>query len=217
MTKRGVGGGAPRPSPLRLAPLSSATTAALFPTRHRDPPSSDRHNNYRRPDPYPPTLTRGGPTNGVRSVLPALETPNGAQLGFLAGVVRVCRLDLRGRPSAADESSRAEASYDGPASALLGHPRPSSLSISRIRHSASAVLRLGEAAAEPGPRCSGGLDRVEPERKRVITTGGDELPYDTLVLALRAHPSGNGTRGDRPGKEVASLAPNTPSSPVSRP
>ena len=37
-------------------------------TRHRVPPGSDRANTYRSGDSYPPTLTRGGPRNGVRSV-----------------------------------------------------------------------------------------------------------------------------------------------------
>ncbi len=50
-------------------------------------------------------------------------------------------------------------------------------------------LRLEEAAAELGARWhQGALDRVEPERKRLITRDGDEVAYDMLVLALGAHP-----------------------------
>jgi sulfide:quinone oxidoreductase len=50
-------------------------------------------------------------------------------------------------------------------------------------------LRLKETAAELGARWhQGTLDRVEPRRNRVITTDGDEVPYDMLVLALGAHP-----------------------------
>ena len=57
-------------------------------------------------------------------------------------------------------------------------------------------LRLQETAAEFGARWRhGALDRVEPELNRVITSDGDELRYDMLVLALGARPSGNGVRG----------------------
>ena len=50
-------------------------------------------------------------------------------------------------------------------------------------------LRLEDTAAELGARWhQAALDRVEPERKRVITRDGDEVPYDMLVLALGAHP-----------------------------
>ena len=50
-------------------------------------------------------------------------------------------------------------------------------------------LRLEEAAGELGARWrQAALDRVEPERSRVITRDGDEYPYDMLVLALGAHP-----------------------------
>ena len=63
---------APRPSPLRLAapPLSSATTAAL-PFSPRNPGRSPnvRNRSYLATDSYPPTLTRGGPRNGVRSLV----------------------------------------------------------------------------------------------------------------------------------------------------
>ena len=66
MTKRGVGGRAAAiAAPPRSARLRDEGRAGpLTPPRS---PSSDRHNSYRRPDPHPPTLTRGGPTNGVRS------------------------------------------------------------------------------------------------------------------------------------------------------
>jgi sulfide:quinone oxidoreductase len=50
-------------------------------------------------------------------------------------------------------------------------------------------LRLQKTAVEFGARWhQGTLDRVEPERRLVVTTDGDELPYDRLVLALGAHP-----------------------------
>ena len=50
-------------------------------------------------------------------------------------------------------------------------------------------LRLQETAAEFGARWRhGALDRVEPELNRVITSDGDELRYDMLVVALGAHP-----------------------------
>jgi sulfide:quinone oxidoreductase len=50
-------------------------------------------------------------------------------------------------------------------------------------------LRVQEAAAELGARWhQGALDRVEPERNRVITTDGHAVSYDMLVLALGAHP-----------------------------
>jgi sulfide:quinone oxidoreductase len=49
-------------------------------------------------------------------------------------------------------------------------------------------LRLQETAVEFGARWhQGTLDRVEPERRLVVTRDGDELPYDRLVLALGAH------------------------------
>jgi sulfide:quinone oxidoreductase len=50
-------------------------------------------------------------------------------------------------------------------------------------------LRLENTAAELGARWRrGALDRVERDRRRVVTRDGDELPYDQLVLALGAHP-----------------------------
>jgi sulfide:quinone oxidoreductase len=50
-------------------------------------------------------------------------------------------------------------------------------------------LRLEDTAAELGARWHhAALDRVEPERRRVITRDGDEVRYDMLVLALGAHP-----------------------------
>ena len=50
-------------------------------------------------------------------------------------------------------------------------------------------LRLQETAAELGARWHQGvLDRVEHERHLAITRDGEALPYDTLVLALGAHP-----------------------------
>ena len=50
-------------------------------------------------------------------------------------------------------------------------------------------LRLEEAVADLGARWhQAALDRVEPERKRVITRNGDEVASDMLVLALGAHP-----------------------------
>lgn len=49
-------------------------------------------------------------------------------------------------------------------------------------------LRLEAAAAELGGRWhQGAPSRVEPERQRVITSAGDELAYDMLVLTLGAH------------------------------
>ena len=71
--------GAPRPSPLRLALRArlrddgrAAHLAArtMTTSRRTDAPAvrvSDRFASYLCRDPYPPTLTRGGPTNGVRS------------------------------------------------------------------------------------------------------------------------------------------------------
>jgi sulfide:quinone oxidoreductase len=50
-------------------------------------------------------------------------------------------------------------------------------------------LRLEEVAAEHGARRHrGALDRVERERRVVVTKAGDELAYDMLVLALGARP-----------------------------
>ncbi len=50
-------------------------------------------------------------------------------------------------------------------------------------------LRLQDTAADLGARWHRGrLDRVEHEQRRAITTEGDELLYDMLVLALGAHP-----------------------------
>ena len=50
-------------------------------------------------------------------------------------------------------------------------------------------LRLEETAAELGARWHhGAVDRVEPEHSRVITTDGEDVPYDMLVLTLGAHP-----------------------------
>jgi sulfide:quinone oxidoreductase len=50
-------------------------------------------------------------------------------------------------------------------------------------------LRLKDTAVELDARWHQGvLDRVEHERHLAITRDGEELPYDTLVLALGAHP-----------------------------
>jgi sulfide:quinone oxidoreductase len=50
-------------------------------------------------------------------------------------------------------------------------------------------LRLEDAAAELGARWHRGtLDRVVHEEHRVVTRDGEPLRYDTLVLALGAHP-----------------------------
>jgi sulfide:quinone oxidoreductase len=50
-------------------------------------------------------------------------------------------------------------------------------------------LRLEKTAAELGARWHrGALDRVEHDRRRVVTRDGEGLPYDRLVLALGAHP-----------------------------
>jgi sulfide:quinone oxidoreductase len=50
-------------------------------------------------------------------------------------------------------------------------------------------LRLEDTAAELGARWHrGALDRVDHDRRRVVTRDGDELPYHRLVLALGARP-----------------------------
>ncbi|MGI8557896.1 MAG: FAD-dependent oxidoreductase [Solirubrobacteraceae bacterium] len=50
-------------------------------------------------------------------------------------------------------------------------------------------FRLEDTAVELGAHWHHGtLDRVEPERHRVVTRDGEELPYDILVLAVGAHP-----------------------------
>ena len=50
-------------------------------------------------------------------------------------------------------------------------------------------FRLEDTAAELGAHWHRGtLDRVEHARHRAVTRNGDELAYDTLVLALGAHP-----------------------------
>ena len=50
-------------------------------------------------------------------------------------------------------------------------------------------LRLEDTAAELGARWHRGkLDRVVHEQHRVVTRGGESLRYDSLVLALGAHP-----------------------------
>jgi sulfide:quinone oxidoreductase len=50
-------------------------------------------------------------------------------------------------------------------------------------------VRLEDVVAEHGARWHrGALDRVERERRIVITKAGHELAYDMLVLALGAHP-----------------------------
>lgn len=50
-------------------------------------------------------------------------------------------------------------------------------------------VRLMESAAELGARWHhGALDRVERERRVVVTRDGEDLAYDQLVLALGAHP-----------------------------
>jgi sulfide:quinone oxidoreductase len=50
-------------------------------------------------------------------------------------------------------------------------------------------LRLEDTAAELGARWHRGtLDRVVHEQHRVVTRDGESLRYDTLVLALGAHP-----------------------------
>jgi sulfide:quinone oxidoreductase len=48
-------------------------------------------------------------------------------------------------------------------------------------------IRLEDAAAELGARWHrGAVDRVEHAQRRAVTSDGDELPYDVLVLALGA-------------------------------
>jgi hypothetical protein len=50
-------------------------------------------------------------------------------------------------------------------------------------------LRLRDTAAELDARWHrGALDPVEHDHRRAITKDGDELSYDTLVLAIGAHP-----------------------------
>ncbi len=50
-------------------------------------------------------------------------------------------------------------------------------------------LKLAEVATEFGARWHRGkLDRVDRERSVAVTAGGDEIPYDRLVLALGAFP-----------------------------
>ncbi len=50
-------------------------------------------------------------------------------------------------------------------------------------------VRLRDITTEVGAHWHHGtLDRVEHDHRRAITTAGDELPYDLLVLALGAHP-----------------------------
>ena len=75
---RGGSEGAPRPSPLRLAPLGCATTAAhLFPRSLRREPANVRTHSYLDRNLCPPTLTRGGPRTGVRSPGTMLFLPRG--------------------------------------------------------------------------------------------------------------------------------------------
>jgi sulfide:quinone oxidoreductase len=50
-------------------------------------------------------------------------------------------------------------------------------------------LRLEDTAAELGARWHRGtLDRVLHAQHRAVTRDGEELAYDTIVLALGAHP-----------------------------
>ena len=50
-------------------------------------------------------------------------------------------------------------------------------------------LELADVAAEFGARLHRGtLDRVDNDRHVAVTRAGDEIPYDTLVLALGARP-----------------------------
>src|SRR5215210_5854321 len=57
-------------------------------------------------------------------------------------------------------------------------------SVQRVRG-----FRLEDTAAELGAHWHGGtLDRVLHAQHRAVTRDGDELAYDTLVLALGAHP-----------------------------
>jgi sulfide:quinone oxidoreductase len=50
-------------------------------------------------------------------------------------------------------------------------------------------VRMQDVTAEHGARWHrGALDRVEQERRMVVTRDRDELPYDSLVLALGARP-----------------------------
>ncbi|MDX6527472.1 MAG: sulfide:quinone oxidoreductase [Gaiellales bacterium] len=50
-------------------------------------------------------------------------------------------------------------------------------------------LKLAEVAAEFGSRWHRGtLDRVDGDRRVVLTAAGEEIPYDKLVLALGARP-----------------------------
>jgi sulfide:quinone oxidoreductase len=50
-------------------------------------------------------------------------------------------------------------------------------------------VKLEDITAEHGARWHrGALDRVERERRVVVTKAGDELAYDTLVLAVGARP-----------------------------
>jgi sulfide:quinone oxidoreductase len=51
-------------------------------------------------------------------------------------------------------------------------------------------ITLSDTAVELDARWQrGALDRVEHAQHRAVTTDGDELPYDVLVLAIGAHPT----------------------------
>jgi sulfide:quinone oxidoreductase len=50
-------------------------------------------------------------------------------------------------------------------------------------------IRMRDVASEHGARWHrGAIDRVEHQRRVIVTTDRDELPYDALVLALGARP-----------------------------
>ena len=67
---------------------------------------------------------------------------------------------------------------------------------------ARGVRMRGRRGASTAPRWHrGALDRVEHDRRVVVTKDGDELPYDMLVLALGARPDREwhvGRRADLP-------------------
>jgi sulfide:quinone oxidoreductase len=67
----------------------------------------------------------------------------------------------------------------------------SNLSMS-VDHRSSPSGSAASGSRRPPPSSArwheAALDRVEPERHRVITRDGDEVRYDMLVLALGAHP-----------------------------
>jgi sulfide:quinone oxidoreductase len=122
-------------------------------------------------------------TEGLANVDHRRATPRGARVVIAGAGVAGLEALLALRALAGD---RVDITLVAPERQFINRSMSVSqpFSLQRVRG-----LRLADVAAEHGVRWHrGALDRVERERRVVVTRAGDELAYDMLVLALGACP-----------------------------